>query len=277
MKYFIQITKISICLFLSTQILITKCEIIECKFIYVKQNFLYEPMYNCKVQNISSLKESKIKVNSITGNHTQNRTNENVTGISINFSPMKCNITKIPEGFEEIFKNINYINIDNTKLAEVTKNDLQVFPMLTQLWLPRNEITKISRDTFDKNNLLKVIVLYENKISHIDTFTFLHLIHLVKLDLDGNQCKNLDTAIGPNVEYLVERIENGGCLGNDKVKEESSTKINENKQDNKHFEFYEKMKFIFIWIFLITAFCGLCKFIYAIYFKKYNLNYFKFF
>lgn len=99
-------------------------------------------------------------------------------------------IKYFPQGLEEIFPNLNYIYIHNSKLLEISKNDLKPFTKLRFLFLQTNFIEYLQPYLFENNPDVEYINFYNNKISFIDPMAFEGLFYLETLDLRTNTCVN---------------------------------------------------------------------------------------
>jgi Leucine-rich repeat (LRR) protein len=119
---------------------------------------------------------------------------------------------KLPKNILKVFMNINEIQIINAELPEVTKDDLEVFSKLINLWLYNNKLKYLRDDVFASNLQLETIDLHGNQISHVDPRTFSHLNKLRLLRLERNVCQSLSDALTrSSVVKMVSEIENTSC------------------------------------------------------------------
>jgi hypothetical protein len=120
---------------------------------------------------------------------------------------------KLPKNIEKVFKNINEIQIINAELPEVTKDDLEVFSKLINLWLYNNKLKYLREDVFASNLQLETIDLHANQISHVDPRTFSHLNKLRLLRLERKVCQSLSDALTRSfIVKMISEIENSSCV-----------------------------------------------------------------
>ncbi|KAG5680407.1 hypothetical protein PVAND_009916 [Polypedilum vanderplanki] len=81
-----------------------------------------------------------------------------LTGANLNF---------FPRNLENVFKNLELIYIYDSKLIEITSEDLKPFPKLKYFRLYGNPIEVIREDLFTHNPELEVLYLENNEINHI--------------------------------------------------------------------------------------------------------------
>ncbi|KAG5667330.1 hypothetical protein PVAND_015313 [Polypedilum vanderplanki] len=115
-------------------------------------------------------------------------------------------INYFPIGLSKLIPNIIGIGIDDTKLMEITKNDLKHFPKLLHLFLRKNLLKVLEKDLFKFNPDLKFINIDENLLTKIDPNIFDHLIDLKHLHLKKNMCIDSATNLFIEVEDLIELV-----------------------------------------------------------------------
>ena len=123
-------------------------------------------------------------VDSATGQHTNERTDDSV----ITFSTVGINVYYFPRGLEQIFKNLQGVEIRSCHLKEIHQADLRWYPNLLELHITDNDIETIEPGLFDYNPNLRLVGFVKNKISKIGVNVFDHLPKLLTLALNTNLC-----------------------------------------------------------------------------------------
>lgn len=167
--------------------------------------------YMCTAKNLGDFitDRSNRVIHSITGTHENNKTNDDVKAVWITSS----NVFYFPLGLGNLFKNLLSIGIQNSKLREISKEDLKEFPKLKRLDLFDNEIEIVDEDLFQYNPKLEDIGLNKNKISQIDPKVFKNFVNKLNvLFLSENVCQ-LNNAYydKQKANELIAEIQAGKC------------------------------------------------------------------
>ena len=109
------------------------------------------------------MKISAREYSKITKINGQTAPNELVTAFRV-FN-QSCNF--FPQQISKFFPNIEAIAIQNSKLKDLTRNDLKSFPKLKSLSLFGNELRTLEFGIFDGNLKLEMLSIYDNKIEAI--------------------------------------------------------------------------------------------------------------
>lgn len=128
--------------------------------------------------------------------------NDNVQAISITKSV--CNY--MPSGFENVFKNVEGLEIGSSALKVIRMSDLRPFPKLKNVWFPRNRLTSLDGNLFAYNPNLKIVGFHENHISSISSRLLSSLSHLTTVYLSDNVCINKNATSSFEINDLVEKI-----------------------------------------------------------------------
>lgn len=117
-----------------------------------------------------------------------NTTTANVTKLFIENQTMHF----IPVKLKEYFPKITEIQIVNSQLKEVAKEDLESFRDLKVLRIVGNDIEEIKADLFygHSRNILREIDLSDNQIKSIAKNSFKNLNKLEVINLENNKCIN---------------------------------------------------------------------------------------
>jgi hypothetical protein len=86
------------------------------------------------------------------------------------------------------FQNLEKIEVENSKLLEVSQNDLKELKNLKSLQIPRNKIEKIDENLFEFNKKIEKLNFAQNEIKFIHPLAFDDLSHLDELQLLDNDC-----------------------------------------------------------------------------------------
>lgn len=187
-------------------------------------------VYECDAKVIFNYEQSK--VTGVTGNHKQNRTNNDVNFLHIR----EQNLQSLPKEIEKFFPNLKGIYASNNKIKFIAKDDLKVFPNLQYVNLYANDITSLDDDLFSASSNLQVISFELNKIKQIGINTFKHLTNLQHLWLDGaRNCISDNANTRDEVESLISRL-SSSCPSPSKITEKNSNMQEESETGNESFE-----------------------------------------
>ncbi|KAG5680454.1 hypothetical protein PVAND_009962 [Polypedilum vanderplanki] len=183
---------------------------IKCNY-YMSGNWpTYRRGYQCDVQNKEVFTGERVTIENVEGNHENGKSDDDVKFFFIDSAYLKY----FPRNLENVFKNLELIFIQYSKLIEITSEDLKPFPKLKNFKLYENPIEVIREDLFIHNIELEVLDLYKNEINHIYPKALSHLNKLRAIDLRGNVCefdKNQATTRSEVLE-IIKKIEQGQCL-----------------------------------------------------------------
>lgn len=158
--------------------------------------------YTCHVQFIRVTTKCNRYVTSMGGTHVPGKVNDEVVFYNI----VDQMVFFFPVGVMNYFRKLKIIQIHTSRLKEVNSEDLKPFPMLTNFWIPCNEVEYLPGDLFIYNPLLEYVAVQENKIMHIDHSTFIVLKNLVWLSVRQNPCYSGETF--GNRQALLDLVRN---------------------------------------------------------------------
>ncbi|CAG9807189.1 unnamed protein product [Chironomus riparius] len=168
----------------------------------VEFNCKFKDDYTCEVISGRIINKADSYVTGVQGDHKEGKSNKNV-GV---FDGRKVSIKYFPRNLNTYFPNIHQIFIER-KLREITKEDLQDFPMLVYLYLSFNDIQIIEKDLFIYNPELRLVFLNENRIKYVDPNVFKNLPKLIYLGFEDNDCHSGIVEQGrSNVVGLIKKI-----------------------------------------------------------------------
>lgn len=142
--------------------------------------------YACQLLNLDVTSPTAVAT-VVTGKHHGSRTHANVRSLQVYSSP---NMTYIPKGIEQFFKNIFSVSIKETGLAVIRKNDLKPFPRLRYLFLSRNQLKTLNSGLFLHNPKLNMLSLEGNQLNSIAADIFDPIEDLQQADFRDNVCIN---------------------------------------------------------------------------------------
>lgn len=135
----------------------------------------------CSIKNLEEYRRSEIQLHN-EAKHVKGKTKPQVEAVVISNS-----ITYfVPSKFEDHFKNLVVISIDNCQLREINKEDLEPFKSLKELFSTNNEIESLPADLFNNNPMLEKLSFRKNKIRFIPQQTLTPLKCLAFADFRGN-------------------------------------------------------------------------------------------
>lgn len=159
---------------------------IDCEFEqpYDRQVPLPGQVYSCKVISDPKITQPGMKVTEIAGKHTENMTNSAVKVIEFRMKTVNF----MPVGLGQFLDNLTLLLIDSCKLTELTPKDMAEYPKLEFLWLEKNSIEVLAKDTFKHNKELHYVNMNDNKLRLIDGKVFDDLKNLKFIHLLSNDC-----------------------------------------------------------------------------------------
>lgn len=143
--------------------------------------------YMCEVKNLLVTNERTF-INLVDGEHTEQRTEDNVVDLDVTNSTTKY----LPLNIFEVFENLRVLTVTNSSLEFIDKNTFYEGDHLKQLYLDHNNIVSFPIDTFYGLTELRYLSLSYNKIT---TLTSEHLVDLRSLfffNMSNNKFNKLD-------------------------------------------------------------------------------------
>lgn len=155
-------------------------KILNCKF-------REQTSYACLVSGLENHGESAIIAINVIGNHVKNKSNLDVTVLTIKGQ----NLTFIPKKIENFFPGLQRFEVRNSSLVCVSRDNFKGFKKLETLILENNFIESLSPDVFEDLTSLKNLRLSGNKLSELEHKIFVNNIELEILTLDNNKIVSL--------------------------------------------------------------------------------------
>lgn len=119
--------------------------------------------YKCTALSLNITTEN-VEVTKILGNQISSYKSSDVKWLSFE----SCVINFIPIGIEDLFNNIQFLDISKVDLLKLTQNDMKQFPNIRFLWSIDNELTELELETFDYNHKLIYIDFSKNRIKYLN-------------------------------------------------------------------------------------------------------------
>ena len=134
----------------------------ELHCIFYSQNF--DASYNCYRCLITNREIPVNKKLKLIGQHENNKTNENVTHVEFN----NCKVKKIPQDLMKTFSNLKVLNILNSELRTICKEDLIGYENVERLICDFNEIEYLPGNLFEDFQNLELISFRGNELKIIE-------------------------------------------------------------------------------------------------------------
>jgi hypothetical protein len=143
-----------------------------------------------------------MNVNRVSQNHLPGKSNSDVGGIEIFYQP----ITAMPSNIARFFGNIRAIELKETKINRLTKEDLKPFPKLEVFacWFSRLET--IDGDLFESNHKLQHLNLNENLLTNIGPNILTPLPKLHQLGFAKNLCTNEGSTTAAGIQLVASKL-----------------------------------------------------------------------
>lgn len=125
-------------------------------------------------------------VTSIKGTPVAGNTNGMVKGLGI----YSQSINFMPRGFGNFFPNLLGLELANSNLKVIRRQDLSSFKLLQVIVMHGNRLESLELDTFAENPDIAFIYLPNNDFKQLDPKTFDVIPKLYHLDLTSNRCIN---------------------------------------------------------------------------------------
>jgi len=139
--------------------------------------------YECNVMELKVLEPIQF-VSNITGKHSMNYSNSDVTSLRI--SSLVCHY--IPIGLTIFFPDLEILRIEKSGLRSIQKYDLYEFGNLSYLLLNGNNLMTLDIGLFEFTHNLKHVNFLNNLIFHVDPMIFVDSENLKTVGLGLNTC-----------------------------------------------------------------------------------------
>lgn len=147
------------------------------------QAILKEVVYSCYITNLNSSSTNET-VEDVIRTHELTITNFDVRLVKIH--NQTCH--EIPEKLGSFFSKADGLEVINSGLLKIKKEDLKDLTDLKYLNLMKNRIECLSEDLFQNNLKLQFIIICCNQLKIIDNSIFDQHLHIKHLNLRRNVC-----------------------------------------------------------------------------------------
>ncbi len=98
--------------------------------------------------------------------------------------------------FSDPFRNLQFVLLGDNKLHTIEDRAFSALPKLKYVGIYNNELETINSKIFANNANLEVVRIFRNKIKSLNPNIFRNLNKLKVLDLESNECVNMDFGCG---------------------------------------------------------------------------------
>lgn len=142
-------------------------------------------------------------VSDVSHNHMNGKNNDDVQAVIIRTKEM----TLMARDLYKFFPNLRSIDMYNSAVGEVHKEDFRNLTKLTEINLRGNQIKTLKSDLFSDNLNLEALNFISNPIKHVDHKVFDPLVKLTSLHFELVACFSQGFANNrANVELLIFRL-----------------------------------------------------------------------
>jgi len=163
---------------------VIRCDEVKNSVYWATDEQITDSIYECEDAVLNIYSEEDRYVTQIDASHYYGRSNSDVNSLFIH----RGKITHFPRFIEKFFPKLIALNLIETTLSEINKEDFKGFPELIRLNLGENKISILEKDLFMYNPNLRFIGFNNNRIIHVETGIFLGLKNLVSLEFKDNTC-----------------------------------------------------------------------------------------
>jgi Leucine-rich repeat (LRR) protein len=179
-------------------------------------------LYTCNITDVS-ITEPGTEIKAFIGNHQQGKTNNDVTAISFEDSPVHF----FPRNLHNIFPNLLALQIDDCDLKIITRRDLVGLKNLERLTMLSNQLRSLPSDLFIGFGNLKYIWFGDNKLEFLSSKLLEPILgnQLERVNFKGNTKINAFYEPGEkgsvaSLQELMKIIDQNCEPPKDKLKEE---------------------------------------------------------
>ena len=150
----------------------------------------------CEVTNLNIVSPNR-KITSVNGISATNQ----YEGIYIQL----LNVHYLPTEIGSFFLNIKSFAVYNSKLKEITKNDLKAFTNLMELYLYSNDLEKLDGDLFEHNRELQYLYLNNNKLKSVGE-ELLRNLNLIETHFSNCGCINATSTSSSTTNTIIQQL-----------------------------------------------------------------------
>lgn len=147
--------------------------------------------YSCKLENKAegklSITEDNVSVTSVSGNHANGKSNNDVEVLYISGQT----IFFLPKNIVQFFPNLKGIVIFSSHMKTLRKQDIAPFTKLLFFFIAANEIKEIDGDLFESNPGVEYFSFTSNPLMHIGPDLFHPLQNLKEVHCSKCKCYDI--------------------------------------------------------------------------------------
>ena len=141
------------------------------------------------------------RIEDVTGNHKESRTNNDVT----TFHALNSATKYIPKRLGFVFPNLKTLSFVKTHLELIEFRDFKNMKKLTKLFLTENKIKKLPFCVFRYVEKLEIIDVSQNNITELNEDTFMNLPNLQQFIANENDIEHLEKELFRN-NFNIKKI-----------------------------------------------------------------------
>lgn len=186
---------------------------LECKFYIKKWDSFYGPNtedhYCCSAgSSFTITSKDDRSITEVIGTHLPGKTANDVEMFKVLYSTVKY----FPLGIEKFFPKVKIVTLNNTKLEEISQEDVRPFGAeLISLWLWDNNLKSIDGNLFEFNPNLQKIDLDKNQINYVGHFALSRLKKLNEIYFQFNDCHSEKVVNDSNAALILAKTIESKC------------------------------------------------------------------
>lgn len=215
--------------------------IIKCKFSILDWSQIGD-LYGCEVEVISI--DDPYSLTEVQGDHLSGNCNDDVEFFRLQ---NHGDLRSIPKQIEKFFRNILVLQWTSGNIASITADDLEPFPNLRSLVMYSNKIEHLDSDLFKHSQKLQVIYFGFNLIKHVGPGLLSSLTNLKRADFAGNLCVDFYAPTSKEILELTDQLTTkcaatDDTAGSTNTENVCSAKILANDKDDSKLEILNEIK-----------------------------------
>ena len=129
----------------------------------------------------------------------------------------------VPQKLGNFFPDVTALQLPNSKLKELLKEDISQFPKLKDLHLGYNDLESLPADLFEENLDLEYVIFSNNRLNHVGQGILTPLKKVYYVYFSANFCIDQYSYTLSGVPSIIEAL-NAGCR-NDTIDQMHKNKI----------------------------------------------------
>jgi hypothetical protein len=113
----------------------------------------------------------------------------------------------LPRGWENKFDNLEGIEVHDSKLKFISKDDISPFPNLKELKLWKNDLERLDSDLFETNPEIRFIDFTQNKLKIVGRNILSPLRNLLSAKFEYNFCISMNSGFEQDIQKFKLELE----------------------------------------------------------------------